>query len=85
MPSTYVSISLELSQPDVRIFDLRVPRNMSVNELLHILTDSYQLSSALDLPYVRIDSTQQILFGTDTFKTIKNGSLLKIESNKRGI
>lgn len=76
---THITISLDCRPYVSRELDLRVPSDLTVKELLHMLADIYGPKLAIANPYMRNLLTGEILPSTRQLDAAKNGSLLRLE------
>jgi yukD len=75
----YVNISLDCSPFLSKILDLRVPVELTIKELIQIVSDTYGIEVKVLNPSVRNQQSGEILASTSSLALAKDGVLLKLE------
>lgn len=75
----YVNISLDCSPFLSKILDLRVPVELTIKELIQIVSDTYGIEAKVLNPSVRNQQSGEILASTSSLSLAKDGVLLKLE------
>ncbi|RXX22778.1 type VII secretion protein [Streptococcus oralis] len=75
----YINISLDCSPFLSKILDLRVPIELTIKELLQIVSDTYGIGVKVMNPSVRNQQSGEILASTSSLALVKDGVLLKLE------
>ena len=75
----YINISLDCSPFLSKILDLRVPTELTIKELLQIVSDTYGIGIKVMNPSVRNQQSGEILASTSSLALVKDGVLLKLE------
>ncbi|AHZ47103.1 MULTISPECIES: type VII secretion protein [Streptococcus] len=75
----YINISLDCSPFLSKILDLRVPTELTIKELLQIVSDTYGIGVKVMNPSVRNQQSGEILASTSSLALVKDGVLLKLE------
>ena len=76
----YINISLDCSPFLSKILDLRVPVELTIKELIQIVSDTYGIEEVKVLnPSVRNQQSGEILASTSSLALAKDGVLLKLE------
>ena len=75
----YINISLDCSPFLSKILDLRVPTELTIKELLQIVSDTYGIGVKVMNPSVRNQQSGEILASTSSLALVKDGVLLKVE------
>lgn len=75
----YINISLDCSPFLSKILDLRVPTELTIKELLQIVSDTYGIGVKVMNPSVRNQQSREILASTSSLALVKDGVLLKLE------
>ena len=75
----YINISLDCSPFLSKILDLRVPTELTIKELLQIVSDTYGIGVKVMNPSVRNQQSGEILASTSSLVLVKDGVLLKLE------
>lgn len=75
----YINISLDCSPFLSKILDLRVPTELTIKELLQIVSDTYGIGVKVMNPSVRNQQAGEILASTSSLALVKDGVLLKLE------
>ena len=75
----YINISLDCSPFLSKILDLRVPTELTIKELLQIVSDTYGIGVKIMNPSVRNQQSGEILASTSSLALVKDGVLLKLE------
>ena len=75
----YINISLDCSPFLSKILDLRVPTELTIKELLQIVSDTYGIGVKVMNPSVRNQQSGEILASTSSLALAKDGVLLKLE------
>lgn len=74
----YVSITLNFEGTDIKL-DLRIPRSMTLKELLQTVSESYELNINILNPVARIMQTGDVLNSTSRMEKIKDGMMMNVE------
>lgn len=74
----YVSITLNFEGTDIKL-DLRIPRSMTLKELLQTVSESYELNINVLNPVARIMQTGDVLNSTSRMEKIKDGMMMNVE------
>lgn len=75
----YINISLDCSPFLSKILDLRVPIELTIKELIQIVSDTYGIEVKTINPSVRNQQSGEILASTSSLTLVKDGVLLKLE------
>ena len=75
----YINISLNCSPFLSKILDLRVPIELTIKELIQIVSDTYGIEVKTLNPSVRNQQSGEILASTSSLTLVKDGVLLKLE------
>lgn len=75
----YINISLDCSPFLSKILDLKVPTELTIKELLQIVSDTYGIGVKVMNPSVRNQQSGEILASTSSLALVKDGVLLKLE------
>ncbi|RSI75165.1 YukD [Streptococcus oralis] len=75
----YINISLDCSPFLSKILDLRVPTELTIKELIQIVSDIYGIGVKVMNPSVRNQQSGEILASTSSLALVKDGVLLKLE------
>jgi len=75
----YINISLDCSPFLSKILDLRVPTELTIKELIQIVSDTYGIGIKVMNPSVRNQQSGEILASTSSLVLVKDGVLLKLE------
>lgn len=75
----YINISLDCSPFLSKILDLRVPTELTIKELIQIVSDTYGIGIKVMNPSVRNQQSGEILASTSSLVLAKDGVLLKLE------
>ena len=75
----YINISLDCSPFLSKILDLRVPVELTIKELIQIVSDTYGIGVKVMNPSVRNQQSGEILASTSSLALAKDGVLLKLE------
>ncbi|MCY7061783.1 type VII secretion protein [Streptococcus oralis] len=75
----YINISLDCSPFLSKILDLRVPTELTIKELIQIVSDTYGIGVKVMNPSVRNQQSGEILASTSSLAVVKDGVLLKLE------
>ena len=75
----YINISLDCSHFLSKILDLRVPVELTIKELIQIVSDTYGIEVKVLNPSVRNQQSGEILASTSSLALAKDGVLLKLE------
>jgi len=75
----YINISLDCSPVLSKILDLRVPVELTIKELIQIVSDTYGIEVKVLNPSVRNQQSGEILASTSSLALAKDGVLLKLE------
>ena len=75
----YINISLDCSPFLSKILDLRVPTELTIKELIQIVSDTYGIGVKVMNPSVRNQQSGEILASTSSLVLVKDGVLLKLE------
>ena len=75
----YINISLDCSPFLSKILDLRVPTELTIKELIQIVSDTYGIGVKVMNPSVRNQQSGEILASTSSLALVKDGVLLKLE------
>ena len=75
----YINISLDCSPFLSKILDLRVPIELTIKELIQIVSDTYGIEFKTLNPSVRNQQSGEILASTSSLTLVKDGVLLKLE------
>lgn len=75
----YINISLDCSPFLSKILDLRVPTELTIKELIQIVSDAYGIGIKVMNPSVRNQQSGEILASTSSLALVKDGVLLKLE------
>ena len=75
----YINISLDCSPFLSKILDLRVPTELTIKELLQIVSDTYGIGVKVMNPSVRNQQSGEILASTSSLALVIDGVLLKLE------
>ena len=75
----YINISLDCSPFLSKILDLRVPIELTIKELIQIVSDTYGIEVKVLNPSVRNQQSGEILASTSSLALAKDGVLLKLE------
>jgi len=78
--AAFINLSLDCSLFLDRKLDLRVPRDLTIKELMQIVADAYHFDSRIVNPSVRNHQTGEILASTSRIGLITDGALLQLES-----
>lgn len=78
--SSYVNISLDLSLETVPLMDLRVPRTMTLGELLQTVSESYGLGLVMNNPVARLGKGGRVLTIFQDLEVLRDGDLLVVEA-----
>ena len=75
----YINISLDCSPFLSKILDLRVPTELTIKELIQIVSDTYGIGVKVMNPSVRNQQSGEILASTSSLAVVKDGVLLNLE------
>ena len=75
----YINISLDCSPFLSKILDLRVPTELTIKELIQIVSDAYGIGIKVMNPSVRNQQSGVILASTSSLVLVKDGVLLNLE------
>ena len=75
----YINISLDCSPFLSKILDLRVPSELTIKELIQIVSDTYGIGIKVMNPSVRNQQSGEILASTSSLVLVKDGVLLNLE------
>ena len=75
----YINISLDCSPFLSKILDLRVPTELTIKELIQIVSDAYGIGIKVMNPSVRNQQSGEILASTSSLLLVKDGVLLNLE------
>lgn len=75
----YINISLDCSPFLSKILDLRVPTELTIKELIQIVSDAYGIGIKVMNPSVRNQQSGEILVSTSSLVLVKDGVLLNLE------
>ena len=75
----YINISLDCSPFLSNILDLRVPTELTIKELIQIVSDAYGIGIKVMNPSVRNQQSGEILASTSSLVLVKDGVLLNLE------
>ena len=75
----YINISLDCSPFLSKILDLRVPTELTIKELIQIVSDAYGIWIKVMNPSVRNQQSGEILASTSSLVLVKDGVLLNLE------
>ena len=75
----YINISLDCSPFLSKILDLRVPIELTIKELIQIVSDTYGIEVKTLNPSVRNQQSGEILASTSSLTLVKDGVLLQLE------
>ena len=75
----YINISLDCSPFLSNILDLRVPTELTIKELIQIVSDTYGIGIKVMNPSVRNQQSGEILASTSSLVLVKDGVLLNLE------
>ena len=75
----YINISLDCSPFLSKILDLRVPTELTIKELIQIVSDTYGIGIKVMNPSVRNQQSGEILASTSSLVLVKDGGLLNLE------
>lgn len=75
----YINISLDCSPFLSKILDLRVPVELTIKELIQIVSDTYGIEVKVLNPSVRNQQSGEILASTSSLALAKDGVLLRLE------
>lgn len=75
----YINISLDCSPFLSKILDLRVPTELTIKELIQIVSDTYGIGIEVMNPSVRNQQSGEILASTSSLVLVKDGVLLNLE------
>ena len=75
----YINISLDCSPFLSKILDLMVPTELTIKELIQIVSDTYGIGVKVMNPSVRNQQSGEILASTSSLAVVKDGVLLKLE------
>ena len=75
----YINISLDCSPFLSKILDLRVPTELTIKELIQIVSDAYGIGIKVMNPSVRNQQSGEIFASTSSLVLVKDGVLLKLE------
>ena len=75
----YINISLDCSPFLSKILDLRVPTELTIKELIQIVSDAYGIGIKVMNPSVRNQQSGEILASTSSLVLVKDGVLLNLE------
>ena len=75
----YINISLDCSRFLSKILDLRVPTELTIKELIQIVSDAYGIGIKVMNPSVRNQQSGEILASTSSLVLVKDGVLLNLE------
>lgn len=75
----YINISLDCSPFLSKILDLRVPVELTIKELIQIVSDTYGIEVKVLNPSARNQQSGEILASTSSLALAKDGVLLKLE------
>lgn len=75
----YINISLDCSPFLSKILDLRVPTELTIKELIQIVSDTYGIGIKVMNPSVRNQQSGEILASTCSLVLAKDGVLLNLE------
>ena len=75
----YINISLDCSPCLSKILDLRVPTELTIKELIQIVSDAYGIGIKVMNPSVRNQQSGEILASTSSLVLVKDGVLLNLE------
>lgn len=75
----YIDISLDLGEAFSKQVDVRIPQGLLVKDMLQLVSDAYGLQLVLENPMLRIVQTGQLLLGTNSLLSLKNGMLVRLE------
>ena len=74
-----INISLDCSPFLSKILDLRVPTELTIKELIQIVSDTYGIGIKVMNPSVRNQQSGEILASTSSLVLVKDGVLLNLE------
>ena len=75
----YINISLDCSPFLSKVLDLRVPVELTIKELIQVVSDTYVIEVKVLNPSVRNQQSGEILASTSSLALAKDGVLLKLE------
>ena len=75
----YINISLDCSPFLSKILDLRVPTELTIKELMPLVSDAYGIGIKVMNPSVRNQQSGEILASTSSLVLVKDGVLLNLE------
>ena len=75
----YINISLDCSPFLSKILDLRVPTELTIKELIQIVSDTYGIGIKVMNPSVRNQQSGEILASTSSLVLVEDGVLLNLE------
>ena len=75
----YINISLDCSPFLSKTLDLRVPTELTIKELIQIVSDAYGIGIKVMNPSVRNQQSGEILASTSSLVLVKDGVLLNLE------
>ena len=75
----YINISLDCSPFLSKILDLRVPTELTIKELIQLVSDAYGIGIKVMNPSVRNQQSGEILASTSSLVLVKDGVLLNLE------
>lgn len=75
----YINISLDCSPFLSKILDLRIPTELTIKELIQIVSDTYGIGIKVMNPSVRNQQSGEILASTSSLVLVKDGVLLNLE------
>ena len=75
----YNNIILDCSPFLSKILDLRVPTELTIKELIQIVSDAYGIGIKVMNPSVRNQQSGEILASTSSLVLVKDGVLLNLE------
>lgn len=72
MQKTHINLTLNLEQFNYEQYDLRVPKGMSIKELVNIVVQSYQIPLTVVCPSVRVYGKETVLTALQRLEDINN-------------
>lgn len=76
----YIKVSIDLELVVEKIYDIRIPKFITVKELLKILNEAYNLRIGLVNPIIRDEQSGLVYTSFQELNRVKNGAMLILES-----
>lgn len=72
MQKTHINLTLNLERFNCGQYDLRVPKGLSIKELVHIVVQSYQLPLTIICPSVRVYGKEMVLTALQRLEDVEH-------------